>query len=213
MSTEELTPIQKEVMKYLQDHHISDKLNKIVNLLCKARPEDPMGFLGKALMSEAKSPTISKVVAREILDSRGNPTVEVDIYAIVWGEEKLVARSGAPSGASTGSNEALELRDGDANRYLGKGVLKAVANVNGVINDALKGLDPRNLRSLDELLCKLDGTPLKKSWGEIHLLLPLLLLLTQVLSCLRNNYFCIWHLSSIINFPISTLYLVPWLIF
>jgi len=91
--------------------------------------------------------------------------VEVDIYAIVWGEEKLVARSGAPSGASTGSNEALELRDGDSNRYLGKGVLKACANVNGPINDALKGSDPRNLRSLDELLCKIDGTPLKKKLG------------------------------------------------
>jgi len=191
MSSEELTPIQKEVMKYLQDHHISDKLNKIVNLLCKARPDDPMGFLGKALMNEAKSPVISKIVAREVLDSRGNPTVETDIYAIVWGEEKLVARAGAPSGASTGSNEALELRDGDQTRYLGKGVLKAVANVNGPINDGLKGSDPRNLRSLDETLCKLDGTPLKKNWVEMLLLRLHLRLLMLVPSCQRNNYFCI----------------------
>jgi enolase len=87
-----------------------------------------------------------------VLDSRGNPTVEVDVYCMVLGEEKLVARGSAPSGASTGSNEAKELRDGDEKRYLGKGTTKAVSNVNTILSEAVKGFDPRNLAKLDEAL-------------------------------------------------------------
>ena len=78
---------------------------------------------------------IKKIVGREILDSRGNPTVEVDVIL----ENGVLGRAAVPSGASTGENEALELRDGDKNRYLGKGTLKAVANVNNVIAPALVG--------------------------------------------------------------------------
>ena len=80
---------------------------------------------------------IEKIVAREILDSRGNPTVEVDVFL----ESGVVGRASVPSGASTGENEAIELRDGDKGRYLGKGVLKAVANVNTVIAKEIIGLD------------------------------------------------------------------------
>ena len=84
---------------------------------------------------------IEKVVGREILDSRGNPTVEAEVYLA----DGTVGRGTAPSGASTGEFEALELRDGDKSRYLGKGVLKAVENINTVINDAVTGLDASDI--------------------------------------------------------------------
>ena len=80
---------------------------------------------------------IAKIVARQILDSRGNPTVEVDVITT----SGVLGRAAVPSGASTGVHEAMELRDGDPNAYLGKGVLKAVANVNSIINEALNGFD------------------------------------------------------------------------
>jgi enolase len=104
---------------------------------------------------------IAKVIAREILDSRGNPTVEVEVS--LRGGHK--ARAGVPSGASTGSREALELRDGDKKRFGGKGVLKAVENVNGPINDALKAHDARNQVMVDKTLIDLDGTPNKAKFG------------------------------------------------
>lgn len=103
---------------------------------------------------------IKKVLAREILDSRGNPTVEVDIIL----DNGILGRAAVPSGASTGENEALELRDGDKRRYLGKGVLKAVGNVNTVIASKIKGLLP-DFNKIDELLIKLDGTENKASLG------------------------------------------------
>jgi len=104
---------------------------------------------------------IEKIVAREILDSRGNPTVEVDVVL----ENGVLGRAAVPSGASTGENEALELRDGDKNRYLGKGVLKAVENVNTVIAPALKGDCVFNQRALDHKMLELDGTPTKSKLG------------------------------------------------
>lgn len=103
---------------------------------------------------------IKKVLAREILDSRGNPTVEVDCLLT----NGILGRAAVPSGASTGDNEALELRDGDKSRYMGKGVLKAVANVNTVINDAIKGKDA-DFSKIDKLLIKLDGTEFKSKLG------------------------------------------------
>jgi len=103
---------------------------------------------------------IKKVVAREILDSRGNPTVEVDIIL----DNGVLGRACVPSGASTGENEALELRDGDKKRYLGKGVLKAVNNVNTIIASKIKGLSP-DFEKIDKLLIKLDGTENKSSLG------------------------------------------------
>ena len=104
---------------------------------------------------------IEKIVAREILDSRGNPTVEVDVVL----ENGVLGRAAVPSGASTGENEALELRDGDKNRYLGKGVLKAVENVNKVIAPALKGDCVFDQRALDYKMLALDGTPTKSKLG------------------------------------------------
>src|SRR5512146_1220514 len=104
---------------------------------------------------------IEYVEAREILDSRGNPTVEVDVVL----EDGSVGRAAVPSGASTGEHEALELRDGDKGRYLGKGVRKAVANVVDVIAPAVVGMDASDQTSLDERMIELDGTPNKAKLG------------------------------------------------
>ena len=104
---------------------------------------------------------IQKIHAREILDSRGNPTVEVDVVL----ENGVLCRAAVPSGASTGENEALELRDGDKNRYLGKGTLKAVENVNTVIAPALVGDCVFDQRALDYKMLALDGTPTKSKLG------------------------------------------------
>jgi enolase len=105
--------------------------------------------------------TIEKVVAREILDSRGNPTVEVEVN--LTGGAK--ARAGVPSGASTGTREAIELRDGDKTRFNGKGVLKAVESVNEVINEKIKSLNAVNQTEIDNILIDLDGTPNKGKLG------------------------------------------------
>jgi len=104
---------------------------------------------------------IVNIAAREILDSRGNPTVEVDVHVDggAWG------RAAVPSGASTGSREALELRDGDKRRFAGKGVLRAVRNVNETIRPALVGADAADQAALDKKLCDLDGTPNKDKLG------------------------------------------------
>lgn len=104
---------------------------------------------------------ISDIKAREVLDSRGNPTVEADVILA----SGVVGSACAPSGASTGSREALELRDGDKGRYLGKGVLKAVAAVNGVIREALIGMDVTDQRALDNKMLELDGTENKEKLG------------------------------------------------
>ena len=104
---------------------------------------------------------IANIKAREVLDSRGNPTVEADVIL----EDGTLGRACAPSGASTGSREALELRDGDQSRYLGKGVRTAVAAINGQISDALVGKDSADQRSLDQIMIDLDGTENKANLG------------------------------------------------
>ncbi len=104
---------------------------------------------------------IEKIIGREVLDSRGNPTVEVDVVL----ESGAFGRASVPSGASTGVNEALELRDGDKNRYMGKGVLKAVANVNGPIAAALVGMNALDQIAIDETMLALDGTDTKSNLG------------------------------------------------
>lgn len=104
---------------------------------------------------------IDEVLAREILDSRGNPTVEVDVIL----DNGVVGRAAVPSGASTGTNEALELRDGDTERYAGKGTLQAVDNVNNIIAQELVGRSPFRQRSIDNLLLSLDGTENKRVLG------------------------------------------------
>ncbi|HSD72175.1 MAG TPA: phosphopyruvate hydratase, partial [Thermoanaerobaculia bacterium] len=107
------------------------------------------------------SSAIEEIYAREILDSRGNPTVEVEVLL----SGGATGRAGVPSGASTGTREALELRDGDKKRYGGKGVTKAVANVNGEIADELRGADGRDQALVDRILIDLDGTPNKDRLG------------------------------------------------
>jgi len=104
---------------------------------------------------------IKKVIGREILDSRGNPTVEVDVVLA----SGVIGRAAVPSGASTGEHEAVELRDGDKLRYLGKGVLKAVGNVNGELNSALAGKDASKQKLIDKLMIELDGTENKGRLG------------------------------------------------
>ena len=105
--------------------------------------------------------SIKSIIAREILDSRGNPTVEADVTL----EDGSFGRAVAPSGASTGSLEALELRDGDKGRYLGKGVTKAVENANGAIAEALAGKDALDQRAIDQVMIDLDGTDNKSNLG------------------------------------------------
>ncbi|NQT06990.1 MAG: phosphopyruvate hydratase, partial [Candidatus Omnitrophica bacterium] len=104
---------------------------------------------------------IKEIKAREILDSRGNPTVEVDILL----DSGAKGRAAVPSGASTGEHEAVELRDNDKSRYTGKGVLKAVSNVNTIISKKIKGMDPFKQEEIDKTLIDLDGTKNKKRLG------------------------------------------------
>jgi enolase len=110
--------------------------------------------------------SISKIIAREILDSRGNPTVEVDVHLDGGG----FGRAAVPSGASTGEHEAWELRDGDKQRYGGKGVTKAVASVNETIAPVIAGMDATQQAKIDQELIQLDGTPNKQKLGANALL-------------------------------------------
>ena len=104
---------------------------------------------------------IVDIIGREILDSRGNPTVEVDVVL----EDGSLGRAAVPSGASTGAHEAVELRDGDKGRYLGKGVQKAVEAVNGEIFDAIGGMEAEQQVQIDQTMIDLDGTPNKSRLG------------------------------------------------
>ena len=117
-------------------------------------------FMGKDLDME-KFLAIEKVIGREIIDSRGNPTVEAEVYLL----DGTVGRGAAPSGASTGEFEALELRDGDKSRFGGKGVTKAVENINIVISDALKGVDASDIYAVDAAMIAADGTKDKSNLG------------------------------------------------
>src|SRR5499426_532784 len=109
---------------------------------------------------------IADIRGREIIDSRGNPTVEADVIL----DSGVMGRAAVPSGASTGTREAVELRDGDKTRYLGKGVLKAVENVNTVLKMALIGRDPQDQAGLDQTMIDLDGTDTKSRLGANALL-------------------------------------------
>ena len=104
---------------------------------------------------------IAKIIGRQILDSRGNPTVEVDVITT----NGIVGRAAVPSGASTGVHEAVELRDNDKSLFLGKGVLKAVHNVNTVLNEALHGFDVFDQKGIDRIMLNLDGTENKSNLG------------------------------------------------
>ena len=104
---------------------------------------------------------IEKVIGREIMDSRGNPTVEAEVYLA----DGTIGRGAAPSGASTGEFEALELRDNDKGRYLGKGVTKAVENINTSINEVISGMDASDIYAIDKAMIKADGTKDKSNFG------------------------------------------------
>ena len=104
---------------------------------------------------------IAEIFARQILDSRGNPTIEVDVLT----DEGALGRAAVPSGASTGIHEAVELRDGDSKKYMGKGVLKAVSNVNKIIAPVLLGNDIADQTGIDAMMIQLDATPNKENLG------------------------------------------------
>ena len=127
---------------------------------------------------------IAEVKAREVLDSRANPTVEVDVVL----SDGALGRALVPSGASTGEAEALELRDGDSSRYGGRGVLKAVDNVRTEIADAVMGVDPLDQAAIDDALKKLDGTPDKSRLGANAILGVSLAVARAAIetSCARN---------------------------
>jgi enolase len=146
-------------ISYLRQHSIPELVNELIQQLVTSKPAQPIAFLRDALQS--KQPVIKKIWARQILDSRGNPTVEVDCLL----DNGLMGRGSVPSGASTGEFEAVELRDGDKKVYLGKGVLKSVAAVNELVAPKLIGLNPANQSEIDELMMKIDGTSNKAKVG------------------------------------------------
>ena len=133
-------------------------------------------------MGKKMTVTIDRIKAREIIDSRGNPTLEVDIYLT----NGSFGRASVPSGASTGRHEALELRDDNSPRYLGKGVLKAVDNINEKINPHLSGQDPIDQKEIDGMLIQLDGTPNKSNLGG-NTLLGVSLAIARAASSLKNQ--------------------------
>lgn len=137
------------------------KFTSAVLLALAASADAFMGPSRPVASKTALDATIESVMAREILDSRGNPTVEVEVGI----DDGRVFRASVPSGASTGAYEAVELRDGDKDRYLGKGVLKAVENVNTVLGPAVKGMDPAEQSAIDKTMIELDGTPNKANMG------------------------------------------------
>ena len=133
-------------------------------------------------MGKKMTVTIDRIKAREIIDSRGNPTLEVDMYLT----NGSFGRASVPSGASTGSHEALELRDNNSSRYLGKGVLKAVDNINEKINPHLSGQNPLDQKKIDGILIQLDGTPNKSNLGG-NALLGVSLAVARAASNLKNQ--------------------------
>jgi enolase len=138
---------------------------------------------------------IKKIIAREIMDSRGNPTVEADVYL----DSGAMGRAAAPSGASTGSREALELRDGDKSRYLGKGVLKAVAAINNDIQAALLGKDAVDQASIDNIMIDLDGTENKEKFGANAILA--VSLATAKAAAIYKNIPLYQHISELNGTP------------
>jgi len=150
---------EQEVQAYLDTHKIQTTVEEAINACVKANAPDPCLFMAQHLLAKAAPESITKVQARQIFDSRGNPTVEVDVTTT-----KSKYTAAVPSGASTGIYEALELRDGVKADYMGKGVSKAVENVNTVIGPALVGMAPSEQKAIDEkMVQELDGS--KNDWG------------------------------------------------
>jgi len=150
---------EQEVQAYLDMHKIQATVEEAINACVKANAPDPCAFMSQHLATKAAPETITKVKARQIFDSRGNPTIEVDVTTT-----KSKYTAAVPSGASTGIYEALELRDGDKAHYMGKGVSKAVDNVNSIIAPAIVGKSPADQKAIDDLMVQeLDGS--KNEWG------------------------------------------------
>lgn len=147
------------MQEYLDKHMLSRKIEDAVNAAVRAKTPDPVLFISNH-MKKAVPSVITKVKARQILDSRGIPTVEVDLYT-----NKGVFRASAPSGASSGMYEAIELRDGDKGTYLGNGVSRAVRNINEKISEALIGMDPTLQNQIDQAMIDLDKTEKKGELG------------------------------------------------
>eukprot|EP00245_Coleochaete_scutata_P002385 TRINITY_DN1310_c1_g1_i1.p1 TRINITY_DN1310_c1_g1~~TRINITY_DN1310_c1_g1_i1.p1 ORF type:complete len:479 (-),score=144.03 TRINITY_DN1310_c1_g1_i1:286-1722(-) len=148
------------VQEFLDQHKLSQRIEEAVNACVRAKADDPLVFISDHLKKMSAS-VITKIVARQIFDSRGNPTVEVDVTT-----NKGLFRAAVPSGASTGVYEAVELRDGDKSKWMGKGVLKAVANVNEKIAPALIGKDPTQQAEIDRIMIEdLDKTENKGELG------------------------------------------------
>ncbi|EAY06521.1 enolase family protein [Trichomonas vaginalis G3] len=160
-----MSAAKASVQEYLQKTKANEYIEEAMNELLKTKPEDTFGVLSTLLRKHALPPTVDHLVGREVLDSRGNPTVEVDVYANYLGHIQFAANSSAPSGASTGSGEAYELRDKDPKRYGGKGTLTAAGNVTNKISPALKGMPLADLKALDKKICDTDGTELKQNLG------------------------------------------------
>ncbi|KAL8140232.1 hypothetical protein V2J09_006253 [Rumex salicifolius] len=153
------------VQEYLDKHLLARRIEDAVNAAVRAKTLDPVLFISNHLRKSVKS-VITKVKARQILDSRGVPTVEVDLYT-----NKGVFRASAPGGSSSGMYEAIELRDGDNGIYLGKSVTKAIRNINEKISEALVGMDPTLQSQIDQVMLDLDKTekkiPLYKHIAEL----------------------------------------------
>jgi enolase len=151
--------------QYLDANKVALLVQDAINELLVTKPEDAFGQLFQILKRKAAPPVIDRLVGREVLDSRGNPSVEVDVYALYLGEIRLAGRSSAPSGASTGSNEARELRDKESPRFGGKGTATAAGNVGTLLSPALTGLPLTSLAALDQKIIEVDGTELKEKVG------------------------------------------------
>ncbi|KAI3918450.1 hypothetical protein MKX01_041770 [Papaver californicum] len=147
------------VQEYLDKHLLSRKIEDAVNAAVRAKAPDPVLFISNHTRKAVRC-VITKIKARQILDSRGVPTVEVDLYT-----NKGMFRAAAPSGTSSGMYEALELRDGDSGKYLGKGVCRAVKNISEKVSEALVGMDPTLQSQIDQAMIDLDKTENKGELG------------------------------------------------
>ncbi|OVA15544.1 Enolase [Macleaya cordata] len=153
------------VQEYLDKHLLSRKIEDAVNAAVRAKAPDPVLFISNHTRKAVRC-VITKIKARQILDSRGIPTVEVDLYT-----NKGMFRAAAPSGTSTGMYEAVELRDGDNGKYLGKSVCRAVKNINEKVSEALIGMDPTLQSQIDQAMIDLDKTENKvKELSVYHVL-------------------------------------------
>lgn len=151
--------MSETVQSYIEKHGLQARVENVINQTVKSKPDEPMAFMAAELLKLSPA-VILNIVGRQIIDSRGNPTVEADVTTY-----KGMFRAAVPSGASTGIHEAVELRDGDKTKYLGKGVLKAVENINTLIAPALKGMNPVNQKEIDDKMRALDGTDNKGKLG------------------------------------------------